>query len=77
MKDGAHTHGHGGGLGAAVAVGAGVVLAIGAGEAIARAWPYVVAGVAVIAGLWVTGWVTRAVLAYRQHVRPPDGGGQW
>ena len=67
MKDGAHTHGHGGGLGAAVAVGAGVVLAIGAGEAIARAWPYVVAGVAVIAGLWVTGWVTRAVLAYRQQ----------
>ena len=65
MKDGAHTHGHGGGLGAAVAIGAGAMLAIGAAEAIARVWPYVVAGVVVIAGLWVVGGITRAVLAYR------------
>ena len=67
MKDGAHTHGHGGGLGAAVAIGAGAVLAIGAAEVLARIWPYVLAGVAVIAGLWAAGWITRVVLAARQQ----------
>jgi hypothetical protein len=66
VKDGAHTHGHGGGgLGAVVMIGAGAMLAIVVAQAIARVWPYVVAGVAVIAGLWAAGWVTRAVLAYR------------
>jgi hypothetical protein len=65
VKDGAHTHGHGGGLGAAVAIGTGAVLAIAVADAIARVWPYVVAGVAVIAGLWAAGWITREVLAYR------------
>jgi hypothetical protein len=65
MKDGAHTHGHSGGLGAAVAIGAGAVLAIAVADAIARVWPYVVAGVAVIAGLWAAGWITREVMAYR------------
>jgi hypothetical protein len=67
VKDGAHTHGHGGGLGAVVAIGAGAVLAIGAAEAIARMWPYLVVGVAVIAGLWAAGWVSRAVMTYRQQ----------
>jgi predicted lipid-binding transport protein (Tim44 family) len=66
VKDGAHTHGHGGGgLGAAVAIGAGAMLAIGVAEAIAKVLPYLLAGVAVIAGLWAAGWITRAVLAYR------------
>jgi hypothetical protein len=65
VKDGAHTHGHGGGLGAAVAIGAGAMLAIGLAEAIARIWPYVVTGVAVIGGLWVSGWIIRAVTTYR------------
>jgi hypothetical protein len=66
MTDGAHTHGHGGGaLGAAMAIGAGVVLAIGVAEAIAKVLPWLLAGVAVIAGLWAAGWITRAVLAYR------------
>ena len=68
MKDGVHTHGHGGGgLGAAVAVIAGTVLAIGVADAIARVLPYVLAGVAVMVGLWAAGWVTRAVLAYRSE----------
>jgi hypothetical protein len=67
VNDGAHNHGHGGGLGAAMALGAGVVLAIAVADAIARVWPYVVAGVAVIAGLWAAGWITRTVLAYRQQ----------
>ena len=68
MKDGAHTHGHGGGLGAVAAIGAGVMLAIGVAEAIARMLPYLLAGVAVIAGLWAAGWITRAAMAYRcQH----------
>jgi hypothetical protein len=67
VKDGAHTHGHGGGLGAAMAIGAGVVLAIVVAEAIVRLLPYVLASVAVIAGLWIAGWITRAVLAYRQQ----------
>jgi hypothetical protein len=65
VKDGAHTHGHGGGLGAAVAIGTGAVLAIAVADAIARVWPYVVAGVAVIAGLWAAGWITRTVMTYR------------
>ena len=66
MRDGAHTHGHGGGgLGGAVAIGAGAMLAIGVAEAIARVWPYLVAAVAVIAGLWAAGWITREVTAYR------------
>ena len=66
MKDGAHTHGHGsGGLGAAVAIGAGAMLAIGAAQAIARVWPYLVAAVGIIAGLWAAGWISRGVLAYR------------
>jgi len=65
VKDGAHTHGHGGGLGAAVAIGAGAMLAIGVAEAIAKVLPYLLAAMAVIAGLWAAGWVTRAVLAYR------------
>jgi hypothetical protein len=66
VKDGAHTHGHGGGgLGVAVAIGAGAMLVVGAAEAIARVLPYVLAGAAVIAGLWAAGWITRAVLAYR------------
>jgi hypothetical protein len=66
VKDGAHTHGHGGGgLGAAVAIGAGAMLAIGVAEAIAKVLPYVLAGAAVIAGLWAAGWIARAVLAYR------------
>ena len=68
MKDGAHTHGHGGGgLGAVVAIGAGAMLAIAVAEAIARVWPYVLAGVAVIAGLWAAGWITRAVMAYQSE----------
>jgi hypothetical protein len=67
VKDGAHTHGHGGGLGAAVAIGAGAVLAIGVAEAVARVWPYVLAGVVVIAGLWAVGWITRAAMTYRQQ----------
>ena len=67
MRDGAHTHGHGGGLDAVVTIGAGIVLAIGAGEAIARVWSYVLAGVVVIAGLWAGGWITRAVMAYRSE----------
>jgi hypothetical protein len=67
VTDGAHTHGHGGDLGAAVALGAGAMLAIGVAEAVARIWPYVVAGVAVIAGLWAAGWITRVVLADRQQ----------
>jgi hypothetical protein len=65
VTDGAHTHGHGSGLGAAMAVVAGAVLAIGVAEAIARVLPYVLAGVAVIAGLWVAGWITRTVMTYR------------
>jgi hypothetical protein len=65
VTDGAHTHGHGGGLGAIFAVVAGIVLAIGVAEAIVRVLPYVLAGVAVIAGLWAAGWIIRAVLAYR------------
>jgi hypothetical protein len=66
VKDGAHTHGHGGGgFGAAAAVVAGAVLIISLAEAIARVLPYLLAGVAAIAGLWAAGWVTRAVLAYR------------
>ena len=65
MKDGAHTHSHGGGIGAAVAIGAGAMLAIGVAEAIAKVLPYLLAGVAVIAGLWAAGWITRAVMAYR------------
>jgi hypothetical protein len=68
VTDGAHTHGHGGGgLGAAMAMIAGAVLVIGVAEAIVRVLPYVLAGVAVIAGLWAAGWVTRAVLAYRSE----------
>ena len=67
MKDGAHTHGHSGGLGAAVAIGAGAMLAIGVVEAVVRVLPYVLAGVAVIAGLWVAGWITRMVMSYRQQ----------
>jgi hypothetical protein len=67
VKDGAHSHGHGGGLGAAVAIIAGVVLAIGVAEAIVRVLPYLLAGVAVIAGLWAAGWITRAVMTYRQQ----------
>jgi hypothetical protein len=68
VKDGAHTHGHGGGgLGAIMAVIAGAALAIGVAEAIARVWPYVLAAVAVVAGLWAAGWITRAVLAYRSQ----------
>jgi hypothetical protein len=66
VRDGAHSHGHGGGgLGAAVMIGADAMLAIGVAQAIARVWPYVVAVVVVIAGLWAAGWVTRTVLAYR------------
>ena len=67
MKDGAHTHGHSGGLGAVVAIGAGAMLAIAVADAIARVWPYVLAGMAVIAGLWAAGWITRAVMAYRSE----------
>jgi hypothetical protein len=68
VKDGAHTHGHGGGgLGAAMAMIAGAVLTISLAEAIAKMLPYLLAGVAVIAGLWAAGWITRAVLAYRQQ----------
>jgi hypothetical protein len=67
VKDGAHTHGHGGGLGAAVAIGAGAMLAIAVADAIAKVLPYVLAGVAVIAGLWAAGWITRAVMAYRSE----------
>jgi hypothetical protein len=67
VTDGAHTHGHGGGLGAAMAVIAGVVLVIGVAEIIARVLPYVLAGVAVIAGLWAAGWITRTVMTYRHQ----------
>jgi uncharacterized protein YukE len=67
VKDGAHTHGHSGGLGAVVAIGAGAVLAIAVADAIARMLPYLLAGVAVIAGLWAAGWITRAVMAYRSE----------
>jgi hypothetical protein len=66
VKDGAHTHGHGGGgFGAAAAVVAGAVLTISLAEAIAKVLPYLLAGVAAIAGLWAAGWITRAVLSYR------------
>jgi hypothetical protein len=65
VKDGAHTHGHGGGIGAAIAVVAGAVLVIGVADAIARMLPYLLAGIAVIAGLWAAGWITRTVTAYR------------
>ena len=41
------------------------MLAIGLAETVARVWPYLLAGVGVIAGLWAAGWVTRAMLAYR------------
>jgi hypothetical protein len=64
MKDGAHTHGQGG-VGAAAAVVAGAVLIISLAEAIVRVLPYVLAGMAVIAGLWAAGWITRTVMAYR------------
>jgi hypothetical protein len=67
VKDGAHTHGHSGGLGAVMAIGAGAVLAIAVAEAIAKVLPYLLAGVAVIAGLWAVGWITRAVMAYRSE----------
>jgi hypothetical protein len=67
VKDGAHTHGHSGGLGAVMAIGAGAVLAIAVAEAIAKVLPYLLAGVAVIAGLWAAGWITRAVMAYRSE----------
>jgi hypothetical protein len=67
VKDGAHTHGHSGGLGAVVAIGAGAMLAIGVADAIVRVLPYLLAGVAVIAGLWAAGWTTRAVMAYRSE----------
>jgi hypothetical protein len=66
VKDGAHTHGHGsGGLGAAMAVVAGAVLIISLAEAIAKVLPWVLAGVAVIAGLWAAGWITRTMMIYR------------
>jgi hypothetical protein len=64
VTDGAHTHGQGG-VGAAAAVVAGAVLIISLAEAIAKVLPYVLAGVAVIAGLWAAGWVTRTVMTYR------------
>jgi hypothetical protein len=64
VKDGAHTHGQGG-VGAAAAVVAGAVLIISLAEAIVRVLPYVLAGVAVIAGLWAAGWITRTMMAYR------------
>jgi predicted lipid-binding transport protein (Tim44 family) len=67
VKDGAHTHRHGGGLAVAVVIGAGAMLAIGVAEAIAKVLPYVLTGVAVIAGLWAAGWIIRAVLAYRSE----------
>jgi hypothetical protein len=44
---------------------AGAVLAISVAQAIARVLPYLLAGVAVIGGLWAAGWITRTVLAYR------------
>jgi hypothetical protein len=64
VKDGAHTHGPGG-VGAAVAVVAGAVLTISVAEAVVRVLFYLLAGVAVIAGLWAAGWITRTVMAYR------------
>jgi hypothetical protein len=67
VKDGAHSHGHSGGLGAVMAIGAGAMLATAVADAIARVWPYVLAGMAVIAGLWAAGWITRAVMAYRSE----------
>jgi hypothetical protein len=49
------------------AIGAGAALAIAVAEAIARVWPYVLAGAAVLAGLWAAGWITRAVMAYQSE----------
>jgi hypothetical protein len=66
VKDGAHSHGSGGsGLGLAVAIGAGALLAQKIAAAITRVLPVLVTGAAVIAGLAIAGWITRAVLLYR------------
>jgi len=76
VKDGAHTHGHHGGGGglALAAVVAVVALASGLAETLARVLPILVISVAVIAGLAIAGWVTRAVLTYRARQYPgyPD-----
>jgi hypothetical protein len=75
VKDGAHTHGHHGGGGLALAaVVAVLALASGLAETLARVLPILVISVAVIAGLAIAGWVTRAVLTYRAHQYPgyPD-----
>jgi hypothetical protein len=68
VKDGAHSHGSGGsGLGLAVAIGAGALLAQKMVATITRVLPVLVTGAAVIAGLAIAGWVTRAVLLYRRE----------
>jgi hypothetical protein len=67
VKDGAHTHSHHRGGGLALIVLLGVLVASGLAETIARVLPYLVAAGAVLAGLWVAGWVTRTVLIYRAH----------
>ncbi len=74
MKDGAHTHGHSGGGGLTLAVIVAVLaLASGLAETLARVLPILITSVAVIAGLAIAGWVTRAVLIYRsQHAAYPE-----
>jgi hypothetical protein len=67
VKDGAHTHhgSGGGGLGLVVAIGAGALLADKIAVTMIRVLPVLVTGAAVIAGLAIAGWVTRAVLLCR------------
>ncbi|MGH3201977.1 MAG: hypothetical protein ACRDOA_07115 [Streptosporangiaceae bacterium] len=75
MKDGAHTHGHNGGGGLALAaVVAVLALASGLAETLARVLPILIISGAVIAGLAIAGWITRAVLIYRADRYPgyPD-----
>ncbi|MGH3220329.1 MAG: hypothetical protein ACRDPY_16775 [Streptosporangiaceae bacterium] len=70
MKDGAHTHGHNNGGLALAAVIAVLALASGLAETLARVLPILVISVAVIAGLAIAGWITRAVLIYRADRYP-------
>lgn len=68
MKDGAHTHGHNGGGGLALAaIVAVVALAGGLAETLARVLSIMFICGAVIAGLVIVGWVTRAVVIYRSE----------
>jgi uncharacterized membrane protein YphA (DoxX/SURF4 family) len=58
------------GLGLVVLV-AGLVLASGLAATLARVLPILITTAAVIAGLWVAGWVTRAVLIYLGRQQAP------